>query len=90
MTSKSFISLSFSTKKLQIVQLHHSKKKVAKFTTIDLPDGLIFNHKVQNKEALAVVLKNVWKKLKLKEFYRISKSSERFIPKAFIYVRIYN
>lgn len=67
MANKSFVSLSFSTNKLQILQLHHSKKKVGKFATIDLPNGLILNHKVQDKRALAVILKNVWKKLKIKE-----------------------
>ncbi len=67
MANKSFVSLSFSTQKLQILQLNSSKKKVSKFATIDLPEGLICNHRVQNKEALAKILKNVWKKMKLKE-----------------------
>lgn len=67
MLKKSFVSIAFSSKKLQVLKLNSSKKKVVKFATIDLPQGLIVNHRVQDKIALASILKNLWKKLELKE-----------------------
>ncbi len=67
MLKKSFVSIAFSSKKLQVLQLNSSKKKVVKFATIDLPAGLIARHKVQDKIELATLLKNVWKKLGIKE-----------------------
>jgi len=67
MMNKSFISLSISSQKLQVLQLNSGKDKVQKASTIDLPEGLISNHRVSDKQYLAKILKGVWKKVGLKE-----------------------
>ncbi len=65
---KNYISLSFAdTGKLQIVQFDRNKNKVEKYLTVDLPDGLIVKHKVDNQENLSKILKGAWQKLKIKE-----------------------
>ena len=68
MLKKSFVSLSFSSsKRLQVLKLDSSQKRVKKFLSIDLPDGLIHNMRVQDEAALAKILKETWKKLGLRE-----------------------
>ncbi|MGD8744463.1 MAG: pilus assembly protein PilM [Candidatus Woesebacteria bacterium] len=67
MFKSTFVSLYFSSNRLQIVKLSSSKKKVEHFATLDLPEGLIVNHVVQDTRVLATFLKNIWKKLKMKE-----------------------
>lgn len=68
MLKRAFVSLSFSSsKKLQILQLESSKKKVKKFLSTDLPDGLIQNLRVQDEDALAKILKDLWKKTGFRE-----------------------
>ena len=67
MLKKNFVSIVFSANKLQILKLNSSKKKVEKHLTIDIPDGLIVNHKVQDVDILAKLLGQVWKKAGIKE-----------------------
>jgi DNA-binding ferritin-like protein (Dps family) len=67
MFKKSFVSLYFLPGELQLIQLGASKKKVKKYATISLPEGLISNYKVTDRKALAKILKSTWKKLQLKE-----------------------
>lgn len=67
MLKRTFISLSFSEKFLQVLQLDSSKKKVKKYTAIGLPEGLIISYKVTDRRVLAEIIKTLWKKLGLKE-----------------------
>jgi hypothetical protein len=67
MFKESFVSLSFSSDKLQVLRLNSAKTKVVKLASIGLPKGQIENFRVQDKIALAQTLKNVWAKLGLKE-----------------------
>lgn len=68
MMKRSFVSLSFSSsKRLQILKLDSAKKRVKKFLSIDLPDGLIHNMRIQDEAALAKILKDGWEKLSLRE-----------------------
>lgn len=67
MAKKSFVSLSFTPKKLQVLKLSPAKDFVEKFATVDLPEGLISNYLVKDKNALAEILKNLWTQLSLKE-----------------------
>ena len=67
MLKKNFISLAFSVNKLQIVQLNSSKNKISKYSTYDLPEGLIRDHRVMDVDYLAKILKSVWKKVGIKE-----------------------
>lgn len=67
MPKKAFVSLSFTPRKLQVLKLNPTKDFVEKFTTIDLPEGLISNYVVKDKNALAEILKSAWQQLGLKE-----------------------
>lgn len=67
MAKNSFVSISFSNNKLQVLKLGSSKKKVTGFMSVDIPPELIVSNKVQNVDALAVLIKNVWKKLGFRE-----------------------
>jgi hypothetical protein len=67
MLKKSFVSLSFSSKKIQILQLGLAKKKVKKYLSVDLPEGLIKDRYVQDKEGLAKLLKQSWRSSGFKE-----------------------
>ena len=67
MIKRSFVSISFSTGRLQIVKLSSSKEKVEKYATVDLPGDLFKGHRVQNKEILAGILRNAWEKMKIRE-----------------------
>ena len=49
------------------MQLNSSKKSVKKFASVDLPEGLVRNMRVVNEEALGTIIKEVWKKVGLKE-----------------------
>lgn len=67
MFKKNFVSLVFSTNKLQILKLNSSKKRVEKHLTVDIPEGLISNHKVQDPSVLGKLIQQVWKKAKIRE-----------------------
>lgn len=67
MQRKSFVSISFTQKKLQVVKLNSGKTRAEKFATVDIPVGIISDYQVVNPQALAVLIKNVWKQLHLRE-----------------------
>jgi len=67
MSKKVFVSLFFSQKRIQVIALSSSRRKVEKSATIDLPTGLIENYRVKNVDGLSAVIRSVWKKLKIKE-----------------------
>jgi len=67
MQRKSFVALSFTRQKLQVVKLNSGKTHVEKFASIDLPQGLISDFEVVNPQGLSVVIKNVWRELHLNE-----------------------
>jgi hypothetical protein len=67
MNNKTFVSIYFSTNKLQVLKLSLSKKKVEKFATQDLPQGMIAGRKVQDPKVLGQLIKNIWNKMKLTE-----------------------
>lgn len=86
MLKKSFVSISFaSAKKIQVVKLTSSKKSVAKYISVDLPEGLIQNLRVKDEAALAKILKEIWKKTGLKE-----KSVGIVIPESLTYTKLLN
>lgn len=67
MFKKQFVSLVFSSKKLQVLQMDLGRRKVEKFGSVDLEAGLVVNYRVQKIEALSEVVKNTWAKLKISE-----------------------
>jgi DNA-binding ferritin-like protein (Dps family) len=84
MFKKSFVSLYFLPGELQIIQLDAGKKKIKKYATIGLPEGLIENYKVTDKKALTKILKSAWKKIQLKE-----KSIFIVIPEFSTFVKLF-
>lgn len=67
MYKKSFVSVSITSEKLQLVQLSAKKDKVLKFDSVDLPKGIIVNYKVVDSKALSEVIKTIWKKNSIRE-----------------------
>lgn len=68
MLNKSFVSISFSSqKKIQVLQLNSAKKRVKKFISVDLPDGLVEKMRVKDEVVLGKLLKDIWKKYSFKE-----------------------
>lgn len=64
---KPFVSLFFTPRKLQILKLNAKKNTVEKYTSVDLPEGLIVNYRVYDKKSLITILQGVWRRLGLKE-----------------------
>jgi len=84
MLKKSFVSISFaSPKKIQVVKLTSSKKSVQKYISVDLPESVIQNLRVKDVDALAKILKEIWKKVGLKE-----KSVGIVIPESLTYTKL--
>ena len=67
MFNQTFVSLYFLSNKLSVIQLDSKKKKVQKYASLDLPQGLIKGGVVDDKLALANILKGAWSKIHLKE-----------------------
>lgn len=67
MQRKSFVAISFVHQKLQVVKLNSGKTRVDKFATVDLPSGLISDYQVTNPSGLSLVIRNLWRKLHLRE-----------------------
>jgi len=79
-----FVSVSFATPgKLQLLQLNSSKKKVKKLYSVELPDGLVANMRVQDENLLGKALKDLWKKVGFKE-----KSVGIVIPEPSTYTKV--
>ena len=67
MFGKTSVSIYFLSNSVQIFQLNSNKGRVIKRASIDLPEGLIKNHKIADKSTFASLLKEAWKKLQIKE-----------------------
>lgn len=67
MPKRPLVSLFFSDRKIQVLQLDSRLQKVKKHATLDLPDDLIVRHKVTDHIALGKILQNTWDKLGIKE-----------------------
>jgi len=64
---KSFVSLVFSSRRMQVIQLDFSQKKVVKYGSFDLKPSLIVNRQVKDPTVLAEIIKSVWSSLGLRE-----------------------
>lgn len=67
MIRKSFVSIFFSPKTLQILQLDGRKKKVKNSLSVDLPEGIIKDSRVSDTQALANIINTIWKKQGIRE-----------------------
>jgi len=68
MIRKSFVSISFASEgRIHILELNRSKSRVKNKFLADLPSGLIKEYKVVDSDKLGLILKDIWKKLKIKE-----------------------
>lgn len=85
MLKKSFISLYFLKNKILLLELDSRRKKVKKYASVDLPNGLIKNNKIQDIESLARILKKTWAKFKLRE-----KSLGIIIPEFSTFTKLLN
>lgn len=64
---KRFVSLSFTSTKVQLLQLDKKMVKVEKIVTLDLPKGLINHYMVSDKKAMADLLLGLWQEYKIRE-----------------------
>lgn len=62
-----FVSLFFTSSKVQLVYLSSDKRSVEKYATFDIPEGVISSRKVVDSTKLAGILKGIWKELGLRE-----------------------
>ncbi len=67
MLKKQLISIYFYKNKIQILQLNSAKNKIEKIASVNLPDGVVNNHTIQDSESLSKILIEAWDKLKIKE-----------------------
>ena len=67
MNNNSFVSLYFTSSKLLLLELNSSGKKAQVYAAVDLPEGVIQDHRVRDEKSLSDILKRVWQKLKIKE-----------------------
>jgi len=67
MASKNFVSILFSTNKLQLVRLDNSRNKIDRKFTQDLPAGIIKDYKVVDESKLSEYIKHAFKQGKFSE-----------------------
>lgn len=67
MYQKKFVSIYFSSDRIQIVKTNSKKTAVVKFSTFGLPPEAIENHKVKDQNALTEVIKKIWEQMKLRD-----------------------
>jgi len=67
MSSKQFVSVHFTSSKLQIVSLNKAKDEVIFFTSVDIPQGIIVDYKVKDVKALSEIIKKIWQTKNIKE-----------------------
>ena len=67
MINKKFVSIYFSSNEVRIVQLTSKKKKVKISVSATIPPGIISDRSVRKPEDLALFLKAIWSKNKIKE-----------------------
>jgi len=69
MNRKNFVSICFSTKKIQVLWMSEKKDSVISFKSYDLPEGSIVNHKIENFAQIITLLKQIWKEMKIPTKY---------------------
>jgi hypothetical protein len=67
MAGKSFVSIYFSPTKLQVVKLASSKKRVEKYASVDLPQGLVMGYGAADPKALSEIIKKTFSSLGIRE-----------------------
>lgn len=67
MFKKSFVAIYFSSGRLSVVLVTANKKKVKKYVEVELPQGLINNYAVTDKQSLSKIIKGLWKKFGIRE-----------------------
>lgn len=67
MVTKKFVSIYFTSKGIQIVQLSKGNQKIKFASRFDLPPGIIVDQKVKDQGSLTKILVEIWKKQKIKE-----------------------
>jgi hypothetical protein len=67
MIKQDFISVYFTSQSLQIVELNKRSRKVGRYATIKLPEGIIKNNIVQDLHGLSLILKGACEKLRITE-----------------------
>ncbi|OGM75484.1 hypothetical protein A2382_00335 [Candidatus Woesebacteria bacterium RIFOXYB1_FULL_38_16] len=85
MFQKKFISIVFTSRKIQYLQLDSSKKTVVKFGSFDIPPGLIVAYQVKDVAVLSQLVAGTYKQLGLKE-----KAVGIVIPEFSTYTRAFN
>lgn len=69
MNKKSFVSISFSTQKIQVLWMNDKKTSVISYKSYDLPDGAIVNHKINDFSKVINLLKQISKEMKFPTKY---------------------
>ena len=64
---KTFVSLSFTSTKLQVLQLSANKKKIVRFGNVDIPKGLVEGSKVTDTAKMSLVVKSALKQFGIRE-----------------------
>lgn len=67
MFNKSLVSVYFLDNKILVAELDSRKTGVRKFAAVDIPENIITDNKVQNKNALGKLLKGIWEKFAFNE-----------------------
>jgi hypothetical protein len=67
MVARSFVSLCFTDESIDLVLLNSSKRRAVKCLSLPLPPGLISRNEVQDQNSLSAMLKEIWKKFRVKE-----------------------
>jgi len=67
MFTKKFVSLYFSSSEIRIAQLDSGGTRIKFMHTIAVPEGIISDRNVVDRDALANLLKTIWTKLKIRD-----------------------
>jgi hypothetical protein len=65
MFKKSFVSLAFSSQKIEVLELDSTKKKIKIIGSTPLPQGTILNREIKNPTVLTQTIASTWKSLKI-------------------------
>lgn len=69
MNRKNFVSISFSTRKIQVLWMNDKKNSVVSYKTYDLPEGSVVNHKIIDFAKVIALLKQIWKEMNIPTKY---------------------
>lgn len=64
---KDFVSIFFTSEKIQILQLNSRKEAVKNFTTLNLPKNLIVNSEIRDCNMMSSLIAKAWQSLALEE-----------------------